>query len=942
MKYTKTLWVAVVILLFSAGEVSAYPSKGKILTKKQVTLPLDSAVRIGKLANGFTYYIRRNTEPKNRVTLYLANKVGSILENDNQQGLAHFMEHMSFNGTKHFPKNELVSYLQKAGVRFGGDLNAYTNFDETVYQLPLPTDNPDLLQNGFQIMRDWAQDATLDSVEINKERGVVLEEKRLGKNASKRLQYKYLPIILNQSRYSNRLPIGTEEILNNFRPQTLTDFYKTWYRPDLQALIVVGDIDVAATEKTIVTLFSDLKMPENPKQRTKYTIPLVQKNQFFVATDKEFSATAIHVFIKHQHAALKTVEDYHQNILRSLFNFIVRERFNELSKQASPPFIQAGSSIGGFLANIDVLSTSVVAKPGELEKGFKAVWTEIERLKKFGFVQSELNRAKEALMQSMESIYKEKDKTESGSYTNEYLNLFLKGDAAPGIEYEYKLYQNNLPKITLAEVNDVVKKYLVDINRDIIVLGSTKDSTILPTEKIVSQWMLDVQKSSISSYVDQSSNKPLFNKMPVSGKIVAEKKQDALGLIEYTLSNGVKVNLKPTNFKNDEISFQAFSPGGTSLYSDADYESAIRASALVGYSGLADFNLVQLGKYLTGKRVQVSPYIGERTEGFTGYSSTKDLETALQLVYLYFTEPRKDVEIYKGVLSKERATLLTRDNDPMTVFSDTVNSILGNYSVRRSAPSVAKLDKINLDRAFEIYKDRFAEAGDFTFTFVGNLDLEKIKPLLEKYLGSLPTTHRTESARDLGIHIPAGKINKEVYKGQDQKSTVRLVFSGEYTYSNDENNLLDALAEVLTIKLTERLREQESGVYGVGAKASYAKYPHNRYSFSVMFGCGPENTEKLINSALDEISKLRRNGPSLVDVNKVLAEERRSTEVQLKENGFWLNYLTSQFQNNDNPEQVLSYQDDLNKITPELLKASANKYLDDNNLIRLILYPDKK
>jgi len=542
----------------------------------------------------------------------------------------------------------------------------------------------------------------------------------------------------------------------------------------------------------------------------------------------------------------------------------------------------------------------------------------------------------------MESIYKEKDKTESGSYTNEYLNLFLKGDAAPGIEYEYKLYQGNLPKITLAEVNDVVKKYLVDINRDIIVLGSTKDSTTLPTEKIVSQWMLDVHKSGISPYVDQSSDKPLFNKMPVPGKIVAEKKQDALGLAEYTLSNGVKVNLKPTNFKNDEISFQAFSPGGTSLYSDADYESAIRAAALVGYSGLADFNLVQLGKYLTGKRVQVSPYIGERTEGFTGYSSTKDLETALQLVYLYFTEPRKDVEIYKGVLSKERATLLTRDNDPMTVFSDTVNAILGNYSVRRSAPSVAKLDKINLDRAFEIYKDRFADAGDFTFTFVGNLDLEKIKPLLEKYLGSLPTTHRTESARDLGIHIPAGKINKEVYKGQDQKSTVRLVFSGEYTYSNDENNLLDALAEVLTIKLTERLREQESGVYGVGAKASYAKYPHNRYSFSVMFGCGPENTEKLINSALDEISKLRRNGPSLVDVNKVLAEERRSTEVQLKENGFWLNYLTSQFQNNDNPEQVLSYQDDLNKITPELLKASANKYLDDNNLIRLILYPDKK
>lgn len=939
------LLTTMVVLLTPTNSFSQPVRKNVVTVSKRENsniIPLDPAVKVGKLPNGFTYYIRRNVEPKNRVTIYLANKVGSILETDDQQGLAHFMEHMSFNGTKHFPKNELVSYLQKAGVRFGGDLNAYTSFDETVYQLPLPTDNPELLQNGFQIMRDWAQDDTLDSLEINKERGVILEEKRLGRSATQRLQYKYLPVILNQSRYSNRLPIGTEEVLRNFRPQTLVDFYKTWYRPDLQALIVVGDIDVAATEKTIKALFSDLKEPRNAKVRTEYNIPLTKKNQFLVATDNEFPQTAILIFIKQPKAALKTTEDYHQSILRALFNHIGGERFNELSKQANPPFIQGGSSIGGFLGNIDVVSTSVVAKPNELERGFKAAWTEIERLKKFGFTQTELNRAKAALFQRMESIYKERDKTNSESYTNEYLSLFLKGDAAPGIEYEYKLYQKHLPVITLTEVNEIIKKYLVDTNRDIIVLGSTKDSMALPTEKIVDKWMLDVQKSAISSYVDQSTDKQLFAQKPVAGKIVSEKKNDAIGLIEYTLSNGVKVEMKPTNFKNDEINFHAFSPGGTSLYSDADYESAIRASSLVAYSGLADFNLVQLGKYLTGKKVRISPYIGERTEGLTGYSSPKDLETALQMVNLYFTQPRKDVDIYKGVLSQERATLSTRGNDPMTVFSDTVNTVLGNYSLRRLAPSVDRLDKINLDRAFEIYKDRFADAGDFTFTFVGNLDIEKMKPLLEKYLGSLPTTHRTESARDLGIHIPAGKINKEVYKGQEPKSIVRLTFSGEYNYNNAENNLLDALAEVLTIKLTERLREQESGVYGVGAEASYNKYPHNRYAFSVSFGCAPENVEKLINSALDEIRKIRENGPSLVDVNKVLAEDRRSTEVQLKENGFWLNYLSNQFQNNENPEQILSYQEDLNKITPEALKASVNKYLSGNNLVRLVLYPDKK
>jgi zinc protease len=939
------LLIAVAILLAPANSFSQSVRKKVVTVSKTANpniIPLDPAVKIGKLPNGFTYYIRRNVEPKNRVILYLANKVGSVLETDEQQGLAHFMEHMSFNGTKHFPKNELVDYLQKAGVRFGGDLNAYTGFDETVYQLPLPSDNSELLHNGFQIMRDWAQEATLDSVEINKERGVILEEKRLGKNAGQRMESKYLPVILNQSRYSNRLPIGTEDVLKSFKKQTIANFYQTWYRPNLQALIVVGDIDVAATEKTIIAMFSDLKMPDNISPRIEYTVPLTQKNQFFVATDKEFSQTAIQVMVKHPKTYLKTTDDYRQNSLRFVFNYIVNERFDALNKQANPPFIQGGTSIQDFLANLDVVFSMVVAKPGELEKGFKAVWSEVERLKKFGFTQAEVNRAKKALNQNVESAFKEKDKTNSGQYVNEYLSNFLKGDAAPGIDYEYKFYQANLPKITLAAVNEVIKKYLVDVNRDIIVLGSDKDSISLPSEKIVNQWISDVQKGGVSSNAVEVADKPLFTQKPIPGKIISEKKYPGIGMTELTLSNGVKVNLKSTDFKNDEINFYAFSPGGTSLYSEAEYESACNASQLVTMSGIADFSSIQLGKYLTGKKANVSPNIDERNEELAGYTSPEDIETALQLVYLYFTKPRKDVGVYTGMLSQERAQLSTRGNDPTTVFSDSVMAVLGNYNVRRTAPSIAKLDRINLDRAYEIYKERFADASDFTFTFVGNLDVEKIKPLLEKYLGSLPAIHRTESARDLGIHIPAGKISKEVYKGQEQKSTVRLVFSGEYNYNNTDNNLLDALSKVLTIKLIERLREQEGGVYGVGARASYTKYPHNRYSFSISFGCAPENTEKLINATLDEIRKIRENGPSLVDVNKTLAEDRRSIELALKENGFWLNYLSNQFQNNENPEQILSYQEDLNKITPEALKASANKYLSGDNLVRMVLYPDKK
>ena len=501
-----------------------------------------------------------------------------------------------------------------------------------------------------------------------------------------------------------------------------------WYRPDLQALIVVGDIDVNATEKTIKEMFSSLKSPAKPRPRVDYTIPLSQKNQFFAATDKEFPVMVVQALIKHPESKLRTAADYRQSILRSLYNRIIGARIGELSKQANPPFIQGGSSIGGFLANLDVASAIVVGKPGELEKGFKAVWTEVERAKRFGFTQTELDRAKEFLIQNMESAYKEKDKTNSDNYVHEYLNLFLKEEASPGIAYEYQFYKDNLGGITLDEVNGVVKKYLVDVNRDIVILGPDKDAATLPTEAVVNGWVADVQKSDITAYVDNVSDKPLLAKKPVAGKVVAEKKIDGIGVTELTLSNGVKVELKPTDFKNDEISFQAFSPGGSSLYSDAEYESANRASSLINYSGVADYSSIQLSKYLTGKKVRVNPYISERTEGFSGSATPKDLETALQLVYLYFTQPRKDVEVFKGLLSQEKASLANRSNDPPSVFSDTVSAVLGNYSIRRTGPSIEKYDKINLDKAFEIYKDRFADASDFTFTFVGSFEVEKLKP----------------------------------------------------------------------------------------------------------------------------------------------------------------------------------------------------------------------
>lgn len=944
MKFLNKLFILTVASLVA---LSGLVSNAQTITKSKASvsnsaeiIPLDPAVRTGKLSNGFTYYIRKNTEPKNRVTLYLANKVGSILEDDDQQGLAHFLEHMKFNGTKNFPKNDLVNYLQKTGVRFGADLNAYTSFDETVYQLPIPSDDPEILKNGIQIMRDWAYGATLDPVEIDKERGVVLEEKRLGKGAQQRMQDKYLPMIFNNSRYSNRLPIGTEDVLKNFKPETIRKFYTDWYRPELQALIVVGDIDVDAMEQTIKSKFSDLKNPAKLRTRTNYTIPLINKNQFIAVTDPEFPVSVAQIMIKHPESKLISKSDYRNSIVRSLFNQMLGARFTELSKQADPPFLQGGANISGFLAGLDVYNAFVVAKPGEMERGFKAVLTETERVKRFGFTQTELDRAKESYLSNMESALKEKDKTPSASFVNEYLRHFLEQEASPGIEYEYNLANSLTSGIGLSDVNNLAKRYITDLNRDVVIMGPEKEKANLPDEPTVEKWISSVKQSEVTAYVDQVSDKPLMAKKPLAGKVISESKTPEIGVTELKLSNGVKVILKPTDFKNDEIGFTAFSPGGSSLYPDADFQSATYATTLVRNGGVAEFSAVQLPKILSGKKVSVMPYIAERSEGISGSATPKDLETALQLTYLYFTQPRKDEEVFKGFMAQQKGGLANRGNDPASVFADSVSAILGNYNIRRTGPSLEKLNQVNLDRAFEIYKDRFADASDFTFVFVGSFDNEKIKPLLEQYLGSLPSINRKEAAKDLGIAIPTGKIDKKVYKGREPKASVRLVFSGTYTWSEKHNNQLDALAEILTIKLIERLREDEGGVYGVGARASYSKFPKSRYSFSISFGCAPENVEKLINSTLDEINKIRQNGAQTVDIEKFIAEETRTTETQLKDNGFWLGYLSNQLQNEEDPKQVLNYLESLKELSPEFLKATVQYRLADN-FIRIVLLPEK-
>lgn len=660
-----------------------------------------------------------------------------------------------------------------------------------------------------------------------------------------------------------------------------------------------------------------------------------------MVTDKEMTATVVQVMIKHIEPEVKTEQDYRASLLRGLFNQMLNDRYTELSRQADPPFLQGGAVIEALLGGLDTYTATVIAKPGELEKGFKAVWRESCRAQLFGFTQTELDRAKQGYLSNMEAAVKEKDKTQSESYVKEYLQNFLQQTAAPGIVKENDLVQKFIPEITLAELNAVSKDYIQEINRDILIMAPDKEKAVLPDEEKVLSWIASVNDEKMEPFKDDVSTLPLLTNTPVPGRIVKEEKDVKLGITNLTLSNGVKVMLKKTDFKNNQILFKAFSNGGTSLYSDTDFQSAANAAGIVAGGGVGNYNATQLDKFLRGRQLEISPFIGERIQGFNGSAAPQDLETALQVLYGYFTQPRKDGEIFKGIIANEKDGMANRANDPNEVFSDTVSAVLSNYNVRRTGPSLEKINQISLDIAYDIFKERFSNASDFTFTFVGSIDEAQIKPLLEKYLGSLPSNGKNEEAKNLGIRIPDGIISKTVYKGSEQKATVCLVFSGVFDYSYENILKLEAMKEGLEIRMLERLREEESGVYTPSVQASASKLPESRFNLVISFGCAPANVERLVTSAVEEMNKLKKEGPSLQNVNKFKAEDARSRETGIKTNDFWVNYLHEQLITKESFSQVFDYGVTMAKVTPKSIKELANKYLTGENYIKLVLMPEK-
>ncbi|MEM9673350.1 MAG: insulinase family protein [Bacteroidota bacterium] len=938
-----TFGISAILLLIGLGPVFGQEMDMNSDLELSNEIPTTEKVLKGKLENGLTYYIRQNSRPENRVELRLAVNAGSILEDDDQQGLAHFLEHMAFNGTENFEKNELISVLQSAGVRFGSHLNAYTSFDETVYMLRLPTTDT-TMEDGLQILEDWAGSITLDAEEIEKERGVVMEEWRIGRGAQQRMRDEYFPKLLYGSRYAERLPIGTKEVIENFDYATLESFYKDWYRPDLMSVIVVGDIDPQQMEQKIKDRFSDLENPTQLRERELYDIPFHEDTKVSVVTDPEATFNQIILFYKDEgmSEAQETIGDYRESAVHSLFTGMLNERLAELTREADPPFMNASGYYGTVLRTKEAYQLFAIVPENGVERGMKALLEQNEKVRQFGFTQSELDRYKKQMLTFYERMYNEREKAESESYAAEYIRNFLENEPIPGIEFEYNFMKEYLPTITLEEVNKLAEEWIQDENRVAVITAPEKEGVSVPTEEEVRAILDEMKNMEVTAYEDEAVASTLMESLPKPGSIAEEKVMDEIGTTEFTLSNGVKVVLKPTDFKDDEILMTASSPGGHSVYELEKYYSAVNSDGIVAQSGVKDFSATALDKYLADKNASVSPFIGSLTEGFSGNSTPKDLETMLQLTHLYFTAPRQDQEAFQSFISKNKAIYANLLSSPQYFYQDKLSKILSQDNPRGGGfPTQEDWEKVDFEEAFAAYNDRFADASDFTFFFVGNFDVEEMKKMTAQYLGSLPDIDREESWKDLGIRPPSGVVDEKVYKGTDPKSMVNIIFNGEFEYDRKEAYELNALIQALNIKLIEEIREKKSGVYGIGASASPSKYPYEHYSIRINFPCAPENVEDLTEAVFTEIKKMQENGPTAEDLNKVKETQRRDMETNLKENRFWLSNLRRAYFLDQDPTKIMDYEESIESLTAEGLKGIANKYFNFDSYVRVVLLPEE-
>lgn len=923
--------------------VGVSPSESKP-SWETAPIPVDESVRMGTLPNGMKYYIKQNAKPEKRVELRLAVNAGSILEDDDQKGLAHFVEHMAFNGSANFKKNELVDYLESVGTKFGPDLNAYTSFDETVYMLQTRTDDPVILGKGLTVIQDWAGGLSFDHAEIDKERGVVESEWRTRLSPDQRMQNIYFPIIYQGAKYAQRLPIGDPETILHAPYDAFKRFYQDWYRPDLMSVVIVGDVDVAAMEAEVKKRFSDLKNPASERAREEFSVPKHKETLVSIVTDKEAAFTRVQLMYKHPHKATDNLGDYRRSIVQNLYNGMLGSRLQELAQQANPPYLFAYSGYGSDVGDIDSYESFAMTPEGGAKRGLEVVLEENERVLRHGFTATEFERQKVETLKNVERAFKEKDKTESDRLAMSYVYNYLDDNPIPSPEQRLELYKKFLPTITLQEVNALAKQWITDENRVVVLTGPEKKGAEMPSDAEVRRLLDEVKQRDIQPYVDKVNDGPLLaaDLKPVA--ITGEKQLGDIGVTELALANGVRVVLKPTDFKNDEVLMQAYSYGGTSLYADADYPSATNAASVIDEAGVGNFDLNQLQKKLSGKKVNVSPFIRETTEGFNGSASPDDLETLFELTYLYFTEPRKDETALQAYTGKQKSIYKNILSNPTYYFMDQVMRIQTNNHPRRGFPTAEQFDAINLGKAFEIYKDRFADAADFTFIFVGNFDVQKMKGLAAKYLGNLPSTHRKETWKDVKADMVGGKVQKAIEKGEAPKSEVNITYHGDFNWDDAQARYdFNAMTDVLRIKMRESMREDKGGVYGVRVSGNTSRIPKGKYSFTISFNCDPGREKELIETAMADIAHARKIGADEKDLLKVKETQRQERIKDMKENRFWMGALNDYYSNGLDPIKLTldNYEKYVNGLSADAVKKMANKVFNDNNRIEVVMTPAK-
>ncbi len=908
-------------------------------------LPINPKVTTGKLPNGLTYYIMPNTKPEKKVEMRLAVHSGSVSEDDNQQGLAHMSEHMAFNGTKNFKKNDIVSFLQNIGVGFGSDLNAYTSFDRTVYILPIPTDKPGNLEKGFQVLEDWAHNVTYNTEDIEGERQIILEESRLGKGAGDRMLQKWLPAYFNGSRFGSRLPIGKDSIISNFKPDLIRNYYRDWYRPDLMAVILVGDITKEKGLELITKHFAGIAAITNPRALPPFEFPAYKDDRAVVVTDKE--ATGFNVQIAwpaYSDNPLTTVGDYKNYIIQSLFNAMLNARFREITQKPNPSFLFAGGNFGGFVKGFKQFSVNAGTGTNDPSKAVKVLITEIERVNQYGFIAAELDRAKKNLFSNYESQFKSKDKTESGNFVEEYLTLFLDGDAAPGIENEFGYVKQFLPEITLADVNKLAEKLKANPKRFVNITGPEKtDNFKLPTNEELVAMVNSAAAEKVTAYEEKAISADLLSKKPVAGKVIRKTTNKILGSEELLLSNGVTVTLKSTDFKADEIKMQGARYGGSSNYNLKDKYSAQYAVAVQAAMGFGNFAPQDLTKAMSGKKANASVSFTDTKDVISGNATIKDLETMFQMLYLKVTDQRKDTALFTSFVNKNKAQVAGIMSNPQAAFIDTMYKFMfsNNPMAPVAVPHSEYFDKINLDRAMQIYKERSGDVTGMHLVFVGSFKEENILPLIEKYIASLPANGKKTAFRDNKVRPIKGKKLLEFKKGKEQKSLVMQIYNGDVPYSEDAALKAQAMTESLNIKIIEEIREKAQAIYGGGVFGALQKEPYPSYTMMAQLPTGPEKVATVLSSLKNEIEKIQKDGPAPETLEKVKKQWLEKYRESLKDNDTWMNTLLATKVEGKNTDRFLNYEKYVNALTVTDIKNAAKVYLNPANMITAVQLPEK-